>query len=249
MPKKIVIRLEGMATGSWMVTFSDLITLLLTFFVLLFSMSSLASDTFTEIFNQESGEGLGLLASDSRAHAGHALFDPIPEINKSDLRNSLLQALSGGSDLSGEPGGIPDGVEILIDETTDGVIQILMIDSLLFRPGSTELTEEAVRFLGLCRNFLQLLFRNEPRRIVIEGHTDDTLPPEESSLLSARRAMTVLSEVLKEGNLPPELFSIIGYGASRPLLPNDSDENRAKNRHVSIIIQPVDRRIDIIDEM
>ena len=79
-----------------------------------------------------------------------------------------------------------------------------------------------------------------PGRIRLEGHTDDT--PIHTRLypsnwqLSTARAITVLKFLINERSMPSERLSAAGYGEFRPLVPNDSARNRAKNRRVDVVI-------------
>ena len=79
-----------------------------------------------------------------------------------------------------------------------------------------------------------------PGRIRLEGHTDDT--PIHTRLypsnwqLSTARAIAVLKFLIAERSMPSERLSAAGYGEFRPLVPNDSARNRAKNRRVDVVI-------------
>lgn len=236
---KKIIKYEGTPLGSWMVTFSDMNTLLLTFFVLLFSMSSLATDQFEEIFQPNRGDGLGLLSDESKAYSSTIHFDPFPLLPKSAPK-SALNVFRSEEDEKGKTVGIPAGVEFKISPGLNGTITIMLADKLLFPPGSTELSEESRDFLDKVQLFLQKILTITPRRVMVEGHTDNTTPVDEGYRISAKRAEVVLLYLLKDETLPPELFSVIGWGASKPLVLNNSDENRAKNRRVRIILEPSD---------
>jgi chemotaxis protein MotB len=228
---------EGTPTGNWMVTFSDMNTLLLTFFVLLFSMSSLTTEKFEEIFQPNKGDQLGLLSTSSLVYASRLVFDPMPAIPKDRVRTALNVFRQDG-DKFHAPINLPDGVEITISDAPGGVVTIVLADRMLFAPGQTELTRESMEFLDKVRLFIGRIISVIPRRIIVEGHSDNTAPEEERYIISARRAESVLLHLLGDGTLPPELFSVIGYGSSKPLVPNNSDANRAKNRRVRIVLEP-----------
>lgn len=237
MPKKEKVVFEGTPVGSWMVTFSDMNTLLLTFFVLLFSMSSLSTDTFDEMFKPSKGDSLGLLNEDTRAYASKLIFDPRPVLPKGVVR-SALNVFRDESDIPGETINIPDGVQFDIIDAETGVLSIVLADRLLYAPGQTTLSEESREFLTKFRRFLHKIFDVLPRRVVIEGHTDNTAPEEERFVVSAQRAEAVLEFILADNTMPPALFSIVGYGSTRPIVENTSDENRAINRRVRIVLEP-----------
>jgi len=240
--RKTKTRFAGVPMGSWMVTFSDMNTLLLTFFVLLFSMSSLTSERFEEAFGNYGGDGLGLMNEGSGSYASSLIFNPMPEIPDNALRTAV-RSLEVGEGTERRGWGLPDGVEVSISDAPDGEIEIVLVDRLLFEPGSAELNPEASIFLGRLQNFLSVVFERTTRRITVEGHTDNSAPAEECYITSARRASAVLDFLLADGVLPPERFSIVGYGASRPKVPNDSDANRAQNRRVRIVVEPQEATI------
>ena len=239
MGKKVEIRYEGTPIGSWMITFSDMNTLLLTFFVLLFSMSSLTESKVEEAFDSDSGDSLGLLSDDSWQYASDFFFDPIPVISKS-VNISALSIFNESDDSEDSGDGIPNGVEFEISDAPNGKIAIMLADNLLFAPGQTELTAESMKFLDKVRIFLKRIVSISPRSILIEGHTDNTSPVDEGYIISSRRAEKVLQYLLEGHDLPPALFSVVGYGASKPIVVNNSEINRARNRRVRIIVEPSD---------
>lgn len=244
MPKKEKIVLSGTPAGAWMLTFSDMNTLLLTFFVLLFSMSTLATDEFEEMFQARQGEGLGLLNKDARAYSSKLVFDPTPLLPKNAV-SSALNVFRSVDEQGRRQVNVPDGVEFQINDAADGVVTILIADRLLFGPGETALTPESMVFLEKVRLFLQRILSVMPRRVIVEGYTDNSTPTEEGYIISAERAEAVLRFLLADGVLPPELFSVVGYGDSKPLVPNTSDENRAKNRRVRIYLEPLESPDDV----
>jgi chemotaxis protein MotB len=237
---KIVEKKEGTPTGAWMATFSDMNTLLLTFFVLLYSMGSLATDDFDKIFKNKKGDYLGLGNDSPMESLSDKIFDPHTMVKRNDMAHALNVFKSEDS-LEGVDIGIPDGVEIFYSTTRDGEITIMIADRLLFSPGQVELTPESVQLLEKVKIFIRNVISVSPRRIIVEGHTDNSTPANEGYVISARRAEAVRLFLLSDELMPPELFSIVGYGASRPLAPNISDVNRAKNRRVRIYLEAPDK--------
>lgn len=239
MGKKIEIRYEGNPIGGWMITFSDMNTLLLTFFVLLFSMSTLSESKIEEAFDTEGGDSLGLLSEDSWQYASDFYFDPVPVISKS-VNSSALSIFNEIEDAAMAGDGIPNGVEFEISDAPNGKIAIMLADNLLFAPGQLDLSPESKKFLDKVRIFLRRIVSITPRRILIEGHTDNTTPEDEGYIISYRRAEKVLQYLLEGHDLPPALFSVVGYGASKPIVVNNSEINRARNRRVRIIVETSD---------
>ena len=102
-----------------------------------------------------------------------------------------------------------------------------------FERASATLTEES--FGTLDR--LAAVVKNCPDvTIEIEGHTDSEGTPERNKLLSDRRAQSVV-EYLTRGGIDARRLVSIGYGDTRPLVPNDSVQNRAKNRRIEFTVK------------
>jgi chemotaxis protein MotB len=230
-----------------MLTFSDMTTLLLTFFVLLFSMASITSEKFQEFFRSFTGDALGLFQEGEMVDASGFIFDPMPEVAKSPAKAALVD-FARSMDVSRGTGSVADAVEFYVEDAPEGAIAIVLAERILFEDDSTVLTPESYGFLTQLRGFLARVLALSDRRVVIEGHTDDSLSPRESYILSAQRAVAVLEFMLAQSEndttvLPPERFMVVGYGSMRPKVPNDSPENRAINRRVRIYLQPPDASI------
>lgn len=134
---------------------------------------------------------------------------------------------------------------------------IILSDSVLFDLGSSEIKEDSAEVLGeLIDVFYQFLSDEENARyvdsIVISGHTDITGTAESNRLLSTDRANSVLNYLLlgKNGKLNgySSYFCAAGYGATRPVAGNDTEEGKAANRRIEIsMILKDDTVLDIVD--
>ncbi|MCX7724980.1 MAG: OmpA family protein [Thermodesulfovibrio sp.] len=194
----------------WLISYSDFLTLLFTFFVALYALSSI------DITKAEK-------MTISLRKVFKVIDEPISfeeDRNKAiieDLRKLL-------NDISG----------VNIKSDARGIV-ITLPDSLLFSSGSAELKPESIEALIRISEKLKEI----PGKVAIEGHTDNV--PIRSSIyksnweLSAARASSVLHFLLQRG-LSPDRFLIAGYGEYKPIAPNDTDEGRAKNRRVELII-------------
>ena len=104
------------------------------------------------------------------------------------------------------------------------------------RPESAELALPARSLIETVATAI----RNLDNIVRVEGHTDDvpiSTPRYRSNWeLSTARATSVVTYLVEELFMSSERFAIAGYGEFRPLVPNDSDENRAKNRRVDIVV-------------
>jgi len=99
-------------------------------------------------------------------------------------------------------------------------------DSVEFRPGSERILQHVARILAA---------HPQIRKVRIEGHTDDSGTERHNRNLSERRAEAVRRFLLGQG-IPPEMLETRGYGLSRPMVPNTSEENRQRNRRVEFLI-------------
>ena len=123
-----------------------------------------------------------------------------------------------------------------IDIIPDKTMRIILTGDLLFAVGESELSEDARTSLQKVVAFMQ----HTPYMINIVGHTDN-LPMRSNRFksnweLSVTRASTVARFLIDEMGMDPNQFVVSGYSSNRPLEPNTTAENRAKNRRVEIII-------------
>ena len=134
---------------------------------------------------------------------------------------------------------------------------IILSDSVLFDLGSSEIKEESAGVLGeLIDVFYQFLSDEENAKyvdsIVISGHTDITGTAESNRVLSTDRANSVLNYLLlgKNGKLNgySSYFCAAGYGATRPVASNETEEGKAANRRIEIsMILKDDTVLDIVE--
>jgi chemotaxis protein MotB len=240
-------RKKNLSTGqesdpnAWLVTFGDLVMLLLTFFVLLLTMSSMDTKKLKETFSHFTGAPGVLELAGSRKIADLHSF--ITEYGSADgqlvLDQDLMKRLlipSHKSDKNTEE-KIKDYYK-KIDMTDDerGIVLSFQGD-ILFAPGGEALKKEVFPFLDSIAETIESC----PNEILIMGHTDNI--PIRSRLyrsnweLSLYRGHSVLEYFLDKKGLSPSRFSVGGYGGSRPLHPNNTPENRALNRKVEIIFR------------
>ncbi|MFP4391455.1 MAG: flagellar motor protein MotB [Desulfohalobiaceae bacterium] len=225
----------GVSRESWLVTFSDLVTLLLTFFVLLLSMSTLDIKIITVAFTDFQAKVDFLRSQDA------AKVETQIELVTEMLNNpsELLQKKDRFKDLLFPDEVLPqevlrstleENLEIL--ERPEGVALVLN-DQILFEPGSSQLLEPAQDIL--TRIAQMILATSAP--VNISGHTDNTTGPGvDNYRLSARRALAVLELFLNQ-RIEPDRFSVSGYGPDRPIASNQTSEGRQKNRRVEILFK------------
>lgn len=211
----------------WLLTYADLITLLLGLFVILYAMSKIDAGKYAEIaaalggvFGSNSGKMI--VAQGSRG----VLQVPIPIVPKEhqevekEVEAALQQNLRSG---------------LITLSTNERGLTVHVAEELGFSSGSADPKPDMLLVLDTLVAILQRL----PRDIRVEGHTDDVpinTPVFRSNWhLSVARAVNVAYYLVDQG-LNPEKVSVAGYGEFHPLVPNSNEANRAKNRRVDIVI-------------
>ena len=229
----------GGGSPGWMATFSDLMTLLLTFFILLYSMSTIDAVKFRNIsYSLQAvlmGEGRPQITE------GQKNETPIPldenkqqseEPIESDVKDEILQMYQTVKEYV-EQEQLQAQVSIAIHKTG---VYIDIKDIILFESGKADIKNGGKDVLDK----LVGLFNEFNNEIVIEGRTDDvpsnTLFYPTNWELSTARAVSVVRYLSETKGLSPSRLSAVGYGEYRPIVPNDSVENRAQNRRVNILI-------------
>ncbi len=135
-----------------------------------------------------------------------------------------------------ECGGITPGADIDAVAAVGSASRLTLDAAVLFETGQAVLRAEA----GNALNALTETIRSQGTnlRITIEGHTDDVGSDQDNHRLSEARARTVGTYLRKRLSLSEAAFTIAGFGESRPTEPNDSEDGRAKNRRVDILVIP-----------
>lgn len=243
----------------WLLTYGDLVTLCLTFFVLLYSFSTIDNQKWKNVITSLQGS-LGVLEGGSGIHEhfpgssqgiegnegslsndgtdGSFEESPASQIDRIDdyLRYQQemkkLEALQ--EDLTGylAEKGLSGSIVVAVEER--GLV-IRFQDSVLFEKSKADLIAQSRITL---KEIAQILIATD-NSIRIEGHTDD-LPIHTERFpsnweLSTSRATNVLRFLIEEG-MPAVRLSAVGYGEYHPLVPNNDEESRRKNRRVDIVI-------------
>ena len=214
---------------AWMTTFSDLMSLLLCFFVLLVSMSSVDPRDFNKASGALKGS-LGILSEDpSTMELVHVIMPKISDVDLGEISTAIskLQDFVETQDQQ-------ESIKVVI--TSRGVA-IRILTPLLFDRGLAELKPQGMPYLAKIFD----LAKGWNNKIRVAGHTDD-LPIENGMFdsnwdLSYARARNVINFGINYSHVPPEKFSAVGYGEYRPAFPNDSEKNRSKNRRIEIFIE------------
>lgn len=223
--------------AGWLITFNDLITLLLVFFVLLFATGRVRSQQSGMLVDSLQG-ALGVLLEGKKT--GVQVERPIQRPEPSDRSVSDDDSGTGFRSSESSPDTVMDDLaddpEIQVIQTPRGY-SITLSDGILFASGVAELRPEACPVLNKIIDAV----RANHFAIRVEGHTDN-VPIQSGRFpsnwdLSVARAVHVVKYFTEIGKIAPQRFSAVGYGASKPLYSNDSPVNREKNRRVEIILE------------
>lgn len=209
----------------WLLTYSDLITLLLGLFVILYAMSKIDAGKYAEVvsaLNGVFGAPQGILMGNP------SIIDNPANALKTEKQRIAQQITST---LRLEERNLP----ISITENERGVTVHIM-EELLFASGSADLKQASLTTLDTLASVLRTL----PNDLRVEGHTD-TVPINTAQFpsnwhLSVARALTVAYYLIERHGLRQERVSVVGYSEFQPLFPNDSAVNRSRNRRVDIVI-------------
>lgn len=226
---------EAADTMKWMVTFSDLITLLLTFFVLLLTMCSLEAGK-VEQFRTACSEAMGVLLEGKYSELQERILTSSKrQIDEQALKmENVLKQFSGIKTmlLSEDKGG-----RLNFKELERG-LSIIIRDDLLFGSGKSEINPEGISVL----RDIGSKFENFEGKVIVEGHTDNISISTEKFPsnweLSIARAVNIVRFLAEEVGVKPMKMSAVGYADTKPVVSNDTPENRRRNRRVEIILVP-----------
>jgi chemotaxis protein MotB len=218
-------------TERWLLTYADLITLLLGLFVILYASSKVDMKKFQEVMSafgslfgtDKSVGSVGTTRNSSPFPMSLPKFNGTRDLN--DVERSLKAEIVKN--------GRANSVFITHNERG---LTVHLLEDLLFETGKATLKTNSLSVL----DSLAIILRYIPNDIRVEGHTDDV--PIHNGLfasnwhLSVGRALNTAYYLIEKHSLVADRLSIVGYGEYRPLVTNDTAENRAKNRRVDIVI-------------
>ena len=231
---------EPSNSEGWMVTFSDLSTLLLTFFVLLLSMSSMDQLKLKSAFyNFTSSCGILQFKEYGEIYRPkQILIDGLYEKLKDALivrKDEEKPEDDPPSDLKDNPFKESRGA-VVFQNLKDG-FKLVFGQELLFDSGSAEIKEKAKPLLSQVARFIKV----SAYQVYIDGHTDNVPIHSErypSNLeLSLARAYNILDYLVHQEGISPQAAALAGYGESRSIASNESAEGKAENRRVEIIFK------------
>jgi chemotaxis protein MotB len=232
---------------SWLLPYSDLLTLLLALFIVLFAISSVDAQKFSDLsraFNKALDGGTGVFEHPSPLPEGVMVetdpekFDGKEEEGKEES-NPELEELKK----------VQEKMEVYIKDShlktkintslTEEGLLLTIRDNVLFDSGVAVVRKSDEK---IAKEISELLVMDPPRNIIISGHTDNVpisnAEYESNWELSVMRAVNFMKLLQDNKELKPEWFSAKGFGEFKPVSSNATDSGREKNRRVEILIMP-----------
>jgi chemotaxis protein MotB len=234
-------KVEKDSAERWLLTYADLMNLLLILFIILYAMSQLDSAKYNQL-----ARSLSRAFGDSSAAS---------YIGTTGMANSIVPLESDGFSSTVIPTSLEAQqmqaveqkvTELVASENLKGSVDVTMEErgivisiraQVLFKSGSSDIEATSVKTVESIGKVLLSIPGNQ---IKIEGHTDND--PITTSLfpsnweLSSVRATNVLRLLVDKAGINPKMISAVGYGEFRPKVPNTTAENKAINRRVNIVI-------------
>ena len=225
-------------TTGWLTTFNDLVTLLMVFFVLVFSTSSIDTSRLKD-FSGALQSGFGVLRQGRQAPVQVVDSDqPVVPESRPEIRENEEKAQTTAVDAAGiDPRfkALDEMAGIQVGNCDQGIL-ITLEGQLLFDFGKADLHPHSHPLMGN----IAAVIRDGRYPIQIEGHTDNvpiqTRRYPSNWELSTARAVQVLRHFVEREGLAPHRFSAVGYGDARPRFDNTTAEGRTMNRRVEIIL-------------
>ena len=217
----------------WLITYSDLITLLLTFFILLLAMADLDPVRFDKASNSLKG-AFGLRPKPTGTEAIAPLF-PAPPIKVDQSRRLVISMIYNNLEKELKE-LVSEADQIQVFGLEADTLLVRLNHSLLFNQDDDTLLPAGAAYLDAVSDNVEKL----PIYIRIEGHSDTSEVVkrfDNSWELSTARAVSVLRHFVQRGTIALERLSAIGYGTERPIVDSGAELDHARNQRVDIILR------------
>lgn len=253
---------EDHISESWLIPYADILTLLLALFIVLFASSTVDAQKFQEIskvFNGIFSSGVGVMEysnpqQSDNFHSGVTKTESEDDKDKEDEKETLEEEMKKNFEKlkledHEELVQVQEKVNTYITKnklagkfatslTSEGLL-LTIRDNVLFDSGKANITGGNLK---TAKELSDLLVMDPPRNIIISGHTDN-VPIRNSNFesnweLSMTRAYNFMKIILQNDKLNPQHFSVKGFGEYQPIASNATEEGRAKNRRVEVLILP-----------
>ncbi len=226
--------------NAWMLTFSDMVTLLLTFFVMLLSMSTMDIHRVQKIFSSFTGGG-GVLEFAKEAEIP-TYAEELRKLSKLSLeqlpKEDILRDVVFGQTKPEADAVLGSFIKEIKIKRTDQGLALIFGAKILFDSASADLKPASRPLLERLAEIIKQV--NRP--VSIEGHTDDRpLAPTARFAsnwdLSLARALAVRDILVDQMGVNPWRIRVAAMGSARPVAANDTPEGRAQNRRIEVVFQ------------
>lgn len=228
----------------WLLTYSDLITLLMIFFVIMYSMSNVDAEKYKQLsqsLNSTFGGSSGVI------EGGQSKMEPVVDPNNNNLdslQNPEVKEVAENIQNYLNESGLSNSVSL---KAQDRGLVISLKDTILFDTGKAVIINDSrdkIIKIGKMLNEMNSYIR-------VEGHTDN-LSIKNSEFksnwdLSVMRATNVVQLLIDSAGIAPNKLSAVGYGEFRPIADNSSPDGKSKNRRVDIVL--VDSKFDDVENV
>jgi len=212
----------------WLLTYADLITLLLALFIVMYSISRIDTKKFGKVskaFNTAlSGTNGTLKNAEAILQKDH--LDKLVKIDKLLNIQTQIRGFVASQ-------GMEKDIDVILEKND---LTVHVTESAFFESGKADIKLKAKKFLRSLSSVLKQI----PNEIRVEGHTDNipiSTPQFPSNWeLSVMRATKVVRFLTERCGIKPKRISALGFGEYKPRFPNDTPGNRRRNRRVDIVI-------------
>lgn len=223
---------HGDNADRWLLTYSDMITLLLVLFIVLFALSTLNKAKYHEFKQSVTHAVLSDVPHGTTVLHSPAAMTRTASDRLKLLRRELSAALRAR--------GLLRDVTFAI--TPSGLVEGLVADSTFFATASANLTTVGEAIVDASAGVLSRV----PNDIEVAGYTDNRAitggPYPNNWALSAARASTVVVRMTQLDGVSPSRVIVLGYGQYHPLATNTTPAGRAQNRRVNIVVRPISKK-------
>ena len=217
----------------WLATYGDMMTLLLVFFVLLFSMSSIDSEKYKAVVQSLSGS-LGVLDSGTTVSL-EPLINNYPSDNPTETPTELEELIEMQEEIQKvlEESKLAGQVKLEVNER--GLL-IRFLENVLFDSGKADLKPQAMEIIDRVSDIV----KETTKKVIVEGHTDNipisTYKFPSNWELSTTRAVNVVKYMIDHNGIVAARLSAAGYADQHSISENNSIEGRKNNRRVDMVI-------------
>ncbi|WP_027702330.1 flagellar motor protein MotB [Metaclostridioides mangenotii] len=222
----------------WLLPYSDLMTLLLAVFIVLFATSKVdqkkmedMADSFANIVVSSKGTGFEDSIGKQIAQGNS---DELSAYTKSVMKIKM------NMDKYIKENNLTDEISA---ETNNDKLKIVIANNILYQPGSAEVSERNIELANTIGKLI--VDQGKDIEVTVVGHTDNVPVHnnefEDNIELSQKRAFNFLKNMLKTSGVDPRKFSTAGYGEYQPIASNDTEEGKQLNRRVEILIDAKNR--------